>query len=103
MNPVDFCLRILSGRDGNGERVVMARIALNALVDPHAYPVDLSELAALSCEPNILTRSMLTYCAMHPEEFGSLGERLTRRLSDFVQESVDRRLSRRSVHEGNEQ
>jgi len=88
MNPIDYCFRIESGRDEDSERVVMARIALNTLVDPHAYPIDLSEMAALSSEPNILSRSMLSYCAMHPEYFGSLRPELTRRLVAFIQQQA---------------
>jgi len=64
----------------------MARIALNALVDAHAFPVDLSELAELSSEANILTRSMLSYCAIHQAEYGSLGAEFTRRLTAIVEE-----------------
>jgi hypothetical protein len=84
MNPIDYCFRIESGRDEDSERVVMARIALNTLVDPHAYPVDMSELACLSTEPNILTRSMLNYCVIHPEYFGSLAQERARYLAALV-------------------
>lgn len=84
MNPIDYCMRIESERDDFAERVVMARIALNALFDPNAYPVDMSELASLTSEPNILTRSMLNYCVIHPEYFGSLDQPRARRLAALV-------------------
>ena len=103
MDPIDYCRRIESGRDDASERVIMARIALNALVDAHAFPVDLSELAALSSEANILTRSMLSYCAMHPEEYGSLGCRRARQLAAFVADSMNIESSEDSIHEGKEQ
>lgn len=70
----------------------MARIALNALVDPHAYPVDMSEMAALSSEANILTRSMLSYCVIHPEYFGSLRPDTTRRLAILVHQQASKAL-----------
>lgn len=72
MNPMDYFIRIKSGKDSAKDRVSMARIALNTLFDPHVYPVDLSLLSEMSTEAYVLSRSMLTYSRLFPEYYGSL-------------------------------
>lgn len=72
MHPVDYFIRIKNVKDSAKDRVSMARIALNTLFDPHVYPIDLSLLSEMSTEAYVLSRSMLTYCRLFPEYYGSL-------------------------------
>lgn len=53
------------------DRAVIARVVLNALFDPTQYPVDLSEVEALTDSGYALTRSFLNFCAINPWSYGS--------------------------------
>lgn len=53
------------------DKRVMARVALNALVDPQRYPVDLSEIKGLKIEARLLVRAFLAYMATNANEYGT--------------------------------
>ena len=69
--PGDFVLLITHGNFEHKVRRVLARIALNALVDPQKYPVDLSEVNKLHTTANLAAWGFLTYMANHPIEYGN--------------------------------
>lgn len=64
-----FCLRDNPYRQQ--DKQVMARVALNALVDPERYPVDLSEVRTLGIGARLLVRAFLAYMANNADEYGT--------------------------------
>ncbi|WP_057920835.1 hypothetical protein [Lysobacter capsici] len=69
--PIDF-MHYVRGSNIASDQVVMARIALNVLSDPERYPVDLSEIAGMRYESQIMTRAFLAWCAIERDEWLSL-------------------------------
>lgn len=54
-----------------GHRKVMARVALNTLLDPDRYLVDLSEILLLPYGLRMRTRAFISYCSINPSEYVS--------------------------------
>lgn len=71
MYPGDYCLYVLREPMNTDHRKVMARVALNTLLDPDRYLVDLSEILLLPYGLRMQTRAFLTYCSINPSEFVS--------------------------------
>jgi hypothetical protein len=78
IHQIDYVIAINGSQK---QHPLMARIALNRLYDPAAFPVDLSELQELDgALPPLLTWAFLDRCATTPEaywdeeEFGRLKE-----------------------------
>jgi hypothetical protein len=63
MHPGDFVLFV---RGATRNRQVLARIALNVLFDPDAYPVDLSEIQALDHRDRDAVNSLLVCSVTEP-------------------------------------
>lgn len=69
--PFDF-MRLMEQRDFTLEdKRVMARVALNMLIDPQQYPVDLSEIEQLRDEPRVLTHALIAYMCQNSTEHGN--------------------------------
>lgn len=64
-------IKRMTDEDQQADRRVMARVALNALYDSEAYPVDLSEILRLHSINRSLTRAFLLGCSLRPEVFQS--------------------------------
>lgn len=79
LHPTDY-VNMIFGSELNADQVVMARVALNVLFDPDQYPVDLSEVMALSGANRILVRGFLAWCAFDPTRYQSRSEELCERL-----------------------
>lgn len=75
INPVDYYGFLKRQHQDPEDQVLMARIALNVMFDPAAYPVDLSEVTSLRAVNRMVAEGFLAYCAVNPKEFGSWGTR----------------------------
>lgn len=73
--PGDFVHAIEMDKYSSRDTPVLARIALNALVDAERFPVDLSEVRALGIDASLAARAFLAYMANNPSEFSSWGIR----------------------------
>lgn len=69
MFPSDYYLHVLRSPIEASHRRIMARVALNTLLDPDRYRVDLSEILALPDSERMRTRAFLTYCSMNQQEY----------------------------------
>ncbi|MCC8494629.1 MULTISPECIES: hypothetical protein [Xanthomonas] len=69
--PGDFVLAIEGGKYPVEDTRVLARIALNALLDAERFPVDLLEVRTLGIDARIAARAFLTYMANNPGEFSA--------------------------------
>lgn len=69
--PGDYNLSLQREHIGPNDRLIMARVALNALIDPELYPVDITEIQNAGYEARILIHAFLDFMANHPERYGS--------------------------------
>lgn len=69
--PGDYSLTLQREHIDPNDRRVMARVALNALIDPALYPVDLTEIQNAGSEARMLIHAFLAFMANHPEIYGS--------------------------------
>ena len=69
--PGDFVHAIEMDKYSPTDTPVLARIALNALVDAERFPVDLSEVRALGIDASLAARAFLAYMANNPSEFSA--------------------------------
>ncbi|KGR56547.1 hypothetical protein NX79_21305 [Xanthomonas vasicola] len=67
----DFVLAIEGGKYPVEDARVLARIALNALLDAERFPVDLLEVRTLGIEARLAARAFLAYMANNPGEFSA--------------------------------
>ena len=58
-------------RNAKQHRSVLARVALNVLYDPDAFPVDLSEVLSLGSEERHMARGLISWCTVSPTHFSS--------------------------------
>jgi hypothetical protein len=71
LHPGNFVRLIVDGQFDCKVRRVLARIALNALIDPQNYPVDLSEVNELENLAGLAVWGFLAYMANNPFEYGN--------------------------------
>ena len=71
MYPGDYALALQRERIDPNDRRVMARVALNALIDPALYPVDITEIQNAGSEARMLIHAFLAFMDNHPERYGS--------------------------------
>lgn len=71
---------------------LLARIALNALYDSDAFPVDLSELNTLDSRGGQMARAFLDWCGTDPTQFSSWAEDGVERLKNIVDPHRDREI-----------
>ncbi len=87
MYPGDYYLHVLRAPMNVSDRRVMARVALNTLLDPDRYRVDISEILHLPQEQRMRTRSFLAFCENHPMEFVSWGPTRCTELLKILEEA----------------
>lgn len=74
--PGDFVLAIEGSKYPADDARVLARVALNALLDPERFPVDISEIRSLSVDARLAARAFLAYMAMNPSEFSGRSSKM---------------------------
>ena len=65
LHPVDFIRYV---RNTKHNQRIMARIGLNALHDPDAYPVDISELDKLGSLNRSVVAGFMNWCALKKQQ-----------------------------------
>lgn len=81
---VHYVSHIPSGPD----RLIMLRVALNALHDPDEYPVDFSEILTLRDENRHITQGFLDGCAADPQWYQSWRPDITLTMRAEVADSM---------------
>jgi hypothetical protein len=84
LHPIDYLSAVL---DGGRDKVLMARIALNRVFDPKAYPVDLSEIRGLHAINEAITMALLARCAAKREPW------MSQSLVENIREIADRQAT----------
>ena len=69
--PGDFVHAIEIDKYSSRDTPVLARIALNALVDAERFPVDISEIRSLGIDARLAARGFLAYMANNLSEFST--------------------------------
>jgi len=86
MYPGDYCLCVLREPMSKDHRKVMARVALNTLLDPDRYLVDLSEILLLPYGLRMKTRAFLSFCSINSSEYVSKSRTSCTELLKIVEE-----------------
>lgn len=85
--PADFVLGIERQKYPEIDTKILARIALNALVDSEQFPVDIAEVRALGVDASLAARAFLAYMATNPEEFSTWSAQRCGNLRTLAQSS----------------
>jgi len=86
--PADFVGYLRKRAKCADDRLVMARIALNALYDPQLYPVDVFEVMRLRNESRVMTEAFLAFCAVNPQQYCSWDDGLCAELFGVVKSEL---------------
>ncbi len=92
--PGDFVLGIERQKYPEVDTKVLARIALNALVDSALFPVDIAEVRALGVDASLAARAFLAYMAINPGEFSTWSAQRCENLRLLAQSNLHNKLQK---------